>query len=68
MFMWLNIAQQTFVLMKTSWRRLSSSSLEDVFKTSSKCLGQGEYIRPSQTVIYRKICPSQTSEKFMVRV
>ena len=28
------ITQQTFVLMKTSWRRLSSSSSEDVFKTS----------------------------------
>ena len=27
-------SQQTFVLMKTSWRRLSSSSSEDVFKTS----------------------------------
>ena len=26
--------QQTFVLMKTSWRRLSSSSSEDVLKTS----------------------------------
>ena len=26
--------QQTFVLMKTSWRRLWSSSSEDVFKTS----------------------------------
>ena len=26
--------QQTFVLMKTSWRRLLSSSSEDVFKTS----------------------------------
>ena len=26
--------QQTFVLMKTSWRRLSSLSSEDVFKTS----------------------------------
>ena len=25
---------ETFVLMKTSWRRLSSSSSEDVFKTS----------------------------------
>ena len=25
--------QQTFVLMKTAWRRLSSSSSEDVFKT-----------------------------------
>ena len=27
-------SQQTFVLMKTSLRRLSSSSSEDVFKTS----------------------------------
>ena len=28
------ITQQTFVLMKTSWRRFWSSSSEDVFKTS----------------------------------
>ena len=28
------VSQQTFVLIKTSWRRLSSSSSEDVFKTS----------------------------------
>ena len=27
-------SQQTFVLIKTSWRRLSSSSSQDVFKTS----------------------------------
>ena len=32
------LAQQTFVLMKTSWRRLSSLSSEEVFKTSSKRL------------------------------
>ena len=30
--------QQTFVLMKTSWRRLWSSSSEDVFKTSTRHL------------------------------
>ena len=41
--------QQTFVLMKTSWRRLSSSSSEDVFKTSSRCLDQDEYVRLSLT-------------------
>ena len=43
------ISQQTFVLMKTSWRRLSSPSSEDVFrrrlqKTSSRRL-QDQYIR-----------------------
>ena len=36
--------QQTFVLMKTSFRRLSSSSSEDVFKTSTRRLDQDEYI------------------------
>ena len=41
--------QQTFVLMKTSWRRLSSSSSEDVFETSSSCLDQDEYIHLSHT-------------------
>ena len=39
------ITQQTFVLMKTSWRRLSSSSSEDVLKTSSRRLDQDKYIR-----------------------
>ena len=52
------ITQQTFVSMKTSWRRLSSSSSEDVLiktnmfalalrlqKTSSRRLGQDQYIR-----------------------
>ena len=51
-------SQQTFVLMKTSWRRFSSSSSEDVLiktnmftlalclqKTSSRRLGQDQYIR-----------------------
>ena len=38
-------SQQTFVLMKTSWRRLPSSSSEDVSKTSSRRLDQDEYIR-----------------------
>ena len=66
-------AQQTFVLMKTSWRRLedvfrlrlqntssrrldqdeyvrlSLTSSENVFKTSSGCLGQGQYIRLDYT-------------------
>ena len=32
--------QQAFVLMKTSWRRLLSSSSEDVFKTSWRRLGR----------------------------
>ena len=55
-------SQQTFVLMKTSWRRLSSSSSEDVLiktnmfalalrlqKTSSRRLGQDQYIRLGYT-------------------
>ena len=33
---YLGTPQQTFVLMKTSWRRLSSLSSDDVFKTSSR--------------------------------
>ena len=41
------ISQETFVLMKTSWRRLLSSSSEDVSKTSLRCLDQDEYIRPT---------------------
>ena len=40
----LDTTQQTFVLMKTSWRRLSSSSSEDVLKTSSRRLDQDECI------------------------
>ena len=36
------ITQQTFALMKTSWRRLWSLSSEDVFKTSSTRLDQDE--------------------------
>ena len=56
------LAQQTFVLMKTSWRCLSSSSSEDVLiktnmfalalrlqKTSSRRLGQNQYIRLGHT-------------------
>ena len=35
--------------MKTSWRRLSFSSSEDVFKTSSRRLDQDEYIRLSHS-------------------
>ena len=35
--------------MKTSWRRLSSSSSEDVFKTSSRRLDQDEYVHLSLT-------------------
>ena len=41
--------QQTYVLMKTSWRRLSSSSSEDVLNTSSRLLDQGEFVRISLT-------------------
>ena len=48
-FPYINISHQTFVLMKTSWRCLSSSSSEDVFKTSSRRLDQGEYVRLSLT-------------------
>ena len=36
-------------VLKTSWRRLSSSSSEDVFKTSSRRLDQDEYVRLSLT-------------------
>ena len=48
------ISQQTFILMKMSWRCLSSSSSEDVFrrrlqKTSSRRLDQDEYVRLSLT-------------------
>ena len=43
------ISRKTFVLMKTSWRRLSSSSSEDVFKTPSRRLGQDQYIRLGYT-------------------
>ena len=35
--------------MKTSWRRLLSSSSENVFKTSSRWLDQEEYIRLSHS-------------------
>ena len=43
------ITQQTFVSMKTSWRRLSSSSSKDVFKTSSRRLDEDEYILINHT-------------------
>ena len=43
------ITKQTFALMKTSWRRLWSSSSEDFFKTSSRRLDQDEYIRLTHT-------------------
>ena len=36
-------------VLKTSWRHLSSSSLEDVFKTSSRRLDQDEYVCLSLT-------------------
>ena len=50
-------SQQTFVLMKTSSRRLDQdeyirlthTSSEDVFKTSSRRLDQGQYIRLDHT-------------------
>ena len=45
----LTVSHQTFVLMKTSSRRLSSSSSEDVLKTASRCLNQEEHIRLSHT-------------------
>ena len=45
----LEITQQTFLLMKTSWRRLLSSSSEDIFKTSSRPLDQDQYIRLGHT-------------------
>ena len=32
-------------VLKMAWSRLSSSSSQDVFKTSSRCLDQDEYIR-----------------------
>ena len=49
--------QRTFVLMKSSWRRLdqdeyvrlSLKSSEDVFKTPSRRLGQDQYIRLGYT-------------------
>ena len=44
------LAQQTFVLMKTSWRCLSSSSAGDIFKTSSRRLDQDEYIYLTQYI------------------
>ena len=31
-------------VLRTTWRRLLSSSSEEIFKTSPRCLGQGEYI------------------------
>ena len=37
------------VLMKTSWRRLSSFSSEGVFKTSSRRLDQDKYIYLNHT-------------------
>ena len=36
-------------VLKISWGRLSSLSSEDLFKTSLRCLGQGEYIRLGHT-------------------
>ena len=42
-------AQQTFVLMKTSWRHLKSSFSEEVFKRSSIRLDQDLYICLSHT-------------------
>ena len=41
--------QQTTALMKTSWKLLSSSSSEDLFKTSSRRLDKDEYVRLSHT-------------------
>ena len=41
--------QQIFVLMKTSWRRLSFSSSKDVFKTYSRLLNKDKYILINHT-------------------
>ena len=41
-------SQQTFVLLKTSWRRPLSSSSEYVFKMSLRRFDQDKYIRLSQ--------------------
>ena len=65
--------------MKTSWRRLSSSSLEDVFiktnifalalrlqKTSSRRLGQDQYIRLGHTSSRRfSRCLAKTSSRHL---
>ena len=40
---------QTLVLMKTSWRRLSSLSSKHVYMTSSRRLDQDQYIRLGHT-------------------
>ena len=45
----IELTQQKFVLMKTSWRHLSSSSSEDILKTSSRRLDQDEYVRLGHT-------------------
>ena len=71
------LTQQTFVLMKASWRRL-----EDVFHLHFQEYHQvklfllthlrdvfNTFLRcTTKTVIYRKICLGHTSEKFMVTV
>ena len=42
-------------VLKTTWRRLLSSSSEEIFKTSSRCLGQGECVHlQSFTGYYRQ--------------
>ena len=42
-------------VLKTTWRRLLSSSSEEIFKTSSRCLGLGECIHlQSFTRYYRQ--------------
>ena len=42
-------------VLKTTWRRLLSSSSEEIFKTSSRCLGLGECIHlQSFTGYYRQ--------------
>ena len=42
-------SQQTFGLMKTSWRRFEEVFRLRLRKTSSRCLDQGEYVRLSLT-------------------
>ena len=70
-----DISQQTFVLMKTSSRRLDEdeyilinhTSSEDVFKTSSRRLGQDQYIRLVHTSSRRLQDVFKTSRKYVLK-
>ena len=55
--------QETFVLMKTSWRRLSSLTSEDVFKTSSRRLAKTSS-RYHQDVLPRMVFWKRCDDKF----